>query len=159
MLCLTDARRKSVYDATLGRKDDGSGRRRTLEEILLLRKVLDENQLAKARSYAAAVGVDVRDAIVQQRLAKSELVMPAYAESIGLAYIELADIQIDPELAGQVPAILARQHSLLPVMIDEEQLLVASPKTGSTRTPKKNCICGSICRCGRCCARRPEFIS
>ena len=127
MLCLTDARRKSEYDATLGRKDDGSGRRRTLEEILLLRKVLDEGQLAKARSYAAAVGVDVRDAVVQQRLAKSELVMPAYAESIGLAYIELSDIQIDPALAAQVPAILARQHSLLPVMIDDRQLLVASP--------------------------------
>lgn len=127
MLCLTDARRKSEYDASLGRKDDGSGRRRTFEEILLLRKVLDEAQLSKARNYAAAVGVEVRDAIVQQRLAKSEQVMPAYAEAIGLAYVELSEMPIDAALVARAPALLARQHSLLPVMIDDGQLLVASP--------------------------------
>ena len=127
MLCLTDATRKREYDATLGRKDTGALRRRTLEEILLADKVIDQNQLAKARSYAAAVGLDVRDALVQQKMAPAEVVMPAYAESQGLPYIELADVGVDEELLPQVPARLARQHSCVPVMVDEGNLLMASP--------------------------------
>ena len=47
MLCLTDTRRKREYDASLGRKDAGEGRRRSLEEILLYSKVVDEAGLAK----------------------------------------------------------------------------------------------------------------
>jgi len=127
MLCLTDAQRKREYDATLGRKDTGEGRRRTLEEILLAGKKIDAAQLTKARNYAKAVGLETRDALVQQRLAAPEVVMLAYAESLGLPYVELADVGVDEHLVPQVPATLARQHSCLPVMVDDGQLLMASP--------------------------------
>lgn len=127
MLCLTDAQRKREYDAAMGRKTTGEGKRRTLEEILLSQKAIDEAQLAKARNFSKAVGVEVRDALLQQKLARPEVVMPAYAESIGLPFLDLADIQLDETLIPQVPAVLARQHSLAPVMKDRNQLLVASP--------------------------------
>src|SRR5947208_13109642 len=52
MLCLTDATRKGEYDASQGREQQAPGQRRTLEQILLGRKVIDANQLAKARAYA-----------------------------------------------------------------------------------------------------------
>lgn len=126
MLCLTDTKRKGEYDASLGRKTSSSGKLRTMEEILLSRKVLEPDQLAKARNFANAVGVEVRDAIVQQKLAKPEDVMPAYAESIGLPYVDLADVQLDPQILPRVPAGLARQFTILPIMIENEQLLVAS---------------------------------
>jgi len=127
MLCLTDLRRKGEYDAQLGREEEGPGRRRTLEQILLARKVIDQAQLEKARSYADAVGLEVRDALVQQKMATPDVVMLAYAESQGLPYIELADIGVDEQLVLQIPAGLARQHSCVPVMVDENQLLMASP--------------------------------
>ena len=127
MLCLTDAARKGEYDASLGRADRGPGKRRTLEQILLAQKVIDANQLAKARAYANAIGLEVRDAIVQQKLARPDVVMPAYAESLGLPYLDLADIAFDESLVRQVPAVLARQHSCAPVMVDDKHLLVASP--------------------------------
>jgi hypothetical protein len=127
MLCLTDAARKREYDAAQGRVSAGEGLQRTLEQILLARQVVDAAGLAKARSYATAVGVDIRDALVQQRLAKAEVVMPAYAESVGLPYLDLADVTLDAELLGRVPAVLARQHSCVPVMIDQGYLLLAAP--------------------------------
>ena len=52
--------------------------------------MIDQAALDKARNFAKAIGVEVRDALVQQKLAKSEAVMPAYAESIGLPYLDLA---------------------------------------------------------------------
>lgn len=126
MLLLTDAQRKREYDASLGRKGSAGGRR-TLEEILLARQAVDAAGLAKARNYANAVGVEVRDALLQQRLAAADVVMPAYAESVGLPYLELGEIELSVELLKRVPAVLARQHSCAPVMIDDGTLLVASP--------------------------------
>lgn len=127
MLCLTDSRRKIEYDASLGRERKTEGKRRTLEEILIAEKVIDTAGLDKARKFAAAVGVELRDAVLQQKVAKPEAVSVAFAESVGLPYLDLADIQIDPALASSVPAVLARQHSCVPVMIDDGQLLLASP--------------------------------
>jgi len=127
MLCLTDADRKREYDATLGRKDTGTGRRRSFEEILLANRILDQEQLAKARNFSEAVGLSIRDAVVQQKLAAPDVVMTAYAEAMGLPYVELEDVGVDEQVAASVPASIARQHSCVPVMIDRGQLLMASP--------------------------------
>lgn len=127
MLCLTDAQRKAEYDVSLGRTIAGDdGRRRSLEEILLRRSIIDQAKLQKARSYATAVGVEIRDALIQQKLVPADVVMPAFAESIGVPYLDLAEFEIDPVLARRVPAYIARQQSLAAVMIDNNQLLVAS---------------------------------
>jgi hypothetical protein len=126
MLCLTDATRKAEYDASLGRKQEAK-LGRSLEEILIRRKVVDSAQLAKARNYANAVGVEVREALVQQKLAAQDAVMQAYAESVGVPFIDLEDIHIDVRLVPQVPALMARQHSCAPLMIDDGVLLMASP--------------------------------
>jgi hypothetical protein len=127
MLCLTDAQRKLEYDASLGRREPVEGRQRTLEEILLAGKTITREQLDKARNYADAVGLEIRDALVQQKMAPADVVVLAYAESLGLPYIELGDVAIDEGLVPRVPPTLARQHSCVPVMTDEGQLLMASP--------------------------------
>lgn len=127
MLCLTDARRKREYDVTLGRKDAGEGRRRTLEEILLANQAIDQTQLDKARRFAEQVGLDIRNAILQQKLAGPDTVMLAYAESQGLPYVELEDVGVDEGLVPQIPPMTARQHSCVPIMADAGQVLMASP--------------------------------
>lgn len=127
MLCLTDARRKREYDITLGREKAASDKRQTFEELLLSRGVLDSAKLKKARDYANAIGVEVRDAVVQQKLATQDVVMELFAESIGLPYLDLSQVTVDMALITKVPAVVARQHSCVPVMLDQGQLLMASP--------------------------------
>ena len=127
MLCLTDAQRKREYDASLGRKDVGEGRRRSFEEILLANKVIDRDQLTKARNFANAVGLEIRDAVLQQKLATHEAVMLAYAESLGLPYVDLTEIGVDEQLVAKVPVSLCRQRSCVPVLSDASQVLMASP--------------------------------
>jgi hypothetical protein len=127
MLCLTDSHRKGDYDASLGRQGGGETRKRSLEELLVGRKIIDKEQLAKAQSLAAAIGVDLRDAVIQQKLAKPEAVTQAYADSLGLPFVDLSQLTPDPELLPKLPAVLARQHSCVPLMIDQEKVLVASP--------------------------------
>lgn len=126
MLCLTDAQRKAEYDATLGRRAEVKAGR-SLEEILIYRKAIDAAGLQKARNYAQAVGVEVRDALVQQKLCGADVVLQAFAESVGLPCIDLNDIGIDEALVPKMPAVLARQNSCAPIMVDEGMLLMASP--------------------------------
>ncbi len=127
MLCLTDAKRKREYDASLGRTDFGSGKLRSFEEILLGNKLLDAGQLKKARNYANAVGLDVRDAVLQQKMAEPEEVTLAYAESQGLPFIDLEDAVIDEQLIPKIAPNTARSHSCIPFMIEGDRLLMLSP--------------------------------
>jgi hypothetical protein len=127
MLCLTDTRRKGEYDASLGRTEKSSRKKHTLEQILVGRKIITTEQLEKARSLAKAINLEIRDAVMQQKAAAPDAVMSAYAESLGLPYIDLGDVGVNEEIAPQVPAMMARQHSCVPVMIDNGQLLMASP--------------------------------
>lgn len=124
MICLTDARRKEEYDITLGREAAADGKRQTCEQILLRRKVLTPEQLEKARKFAGAINVDVQDAVVQLKLASSDVAMQAYAESLGLPYIDLADTGVLEPICAKIPAVLARRHSCLPVMLDDDGALV-----------------------------------
>jgi hypothetical protein len=127
MLCLTDAQRKREYDVTLGRKEAGVAGRRSLEEILLSNRDVDQAQLEKARRFADQVGLEIRDALVQQKLAAPDTVMLAYAESQGLPYVELEEVGVDEELVPQIPSTTAKQHSCIPIMADGGQVLMASP--------------------------------
>jgi hypothetical protein len=127
MLCLTDSRRKAEYDASLGRTGGPTSKQRTLDELVVLRKVITAEQLAKAQQLAKAIGVDLRDALLQQKGLPVEAIMQCQAEALGIPYIDLAQFTLDIELAQKVPATLARQHSCVAIMIDGDRVLVASP--------------------------------
>ncbi len=127
MLCLTDAQRKSDYDASLGRVRTEEGKRPTFEQILLSRKMLTPDQLNRVRGFADAVGLPIRDALLQQKMVAPEAVMQAYAESVGLPYVDLAETGVDETLVLQIPTAMARNFSCVPVMVDDGQMLIASP--------------------------------
>jgi len=126
MLCLTDAKRKTDYDASLGRQKAAGGRRQTFEDLLVGQGV-SRDSLEKAQKFAAATGMSIRDAVLQQKLATPEIVMQEYAESLGLPYLDLGDVTIDPDLLARISAVTARTYSFVPVMVDDSQLLLASP--------------------------------
>jgi len=128
MLCLTDQERKAEYDASLGRKGTETvKRRRSLEDILLLNKIVPEERMKQIKNYADTLGIDLQQAVLQQKVAQPEIVMLAYAESIGLPFISLEDVGVDEEIAPQINPNTARQHSFVPVMTDQGQLILASP--------------------------------
>ncbi|MBR0226479.1 MAG: hypothetical protein IJL92_10515 [Thermoguttaceae bacterium] len=133
MLCLTDAERKAEYDHSLGRKVKGkeetdSYGRRTLETILRDDGIASPDQIKKAKNYADALGVDLHEALMQQKIAEPEKIMLAYAESIGVPFVSLDDVPVDEYYAPQINPVTARQNSFVPIMSDMGKLIVASPK-------------------------------
>lgn len=128
MLCLTDSARKLEYDISLGRKVETPKVRRSLEEILITNQIVPADRMKQVKGYADAVGIDLQEAVPQQKLAPPEAVMLAYAESIGLPFVSIEDIGVDENVAPQINPNTARQHSFVPLMVDRGQLLLASPK-------------------------------
>lgn len=128
MLCLTDSARKLEYDVSLGRKVQTSKVRRSLEDILVQNDIVPADRMKQVKGYADAVGIDLQEAVMQQKLGTPEAVMLAYAESIGLPFVSVSDIGVDESVAPQINPNTARMHSFVPLMIDRGQLLLASPK-------------------------------
>ncbi len=127
MLCLTDLQRKEEYDLSLGHKQARAGRRDKLADILLEGDSVSREQLEIASQYADSVGLSLRDALMQKNVAPAEIIMQAHARSVGLPFLNLSDVIIDESLLPKISAVLARTHSLVPIMIENEQLLLASP--------------------------------
>ena len=128
MLCLTDVKRKKDYDISLGRKEAKIREQQGgLADILLRKKLLDRAQLELAENYASLVGLSLRDAICQKELLPQLTVMQAFAQAEGLPFIELADVTIDENLFSKISALIARTHSVVPFMVENNHLLLASP--------------------------------
>ncbi len=128
MLVLSDARRKNDYDASIGGKQGRDVRLTELDKIVKARKVLDDAGLEKAQKFADTVNLELHEAIINQKLASPDVVMPLYAESIGLPYVQLSALTFDESLIATVPAVMARQNSFTPVLIDDDQVVIAAPR-------------------------------
>lgn len=128
MLCLTDVERKRDYDKSLGREfeeETGRGGGKTMEALLVEQNHASAAQIKEAREYAERGGLDLRDALVQLRIVEPEVAAQALAEEVGLPYIDLTEMLPDDDVLDRVPRKVVKQHSILPLFIDQDRLLVA----------------------------------
>ena len=127
MLCLTDLERKREYDQGLGREfeEDASGPK-TVDSILLEHKHVSLDQVKTAKEHAERAGLDLRDAFVQLKMVDSETAAQALAQELGIPFVDLSETVPEDDVLDKVPRSTVKQHSILPMFIDEGVLLVAS---------------------------------
>ncbi len=129
MLALTDEARKRDYDVSLGRKfkeETNALGRVPMGRLLVKADKISREQLAEAEGFAEARGLDLRDALVQMKLVSAKLAYRAYAREQGLPYADLADLAPDEDVLRQFPKATAKRHGLLPLIVDEDAVLVAT---------------------------------
>ena len=102
--------------------------RKNLESILLENKIVSEEQLQQVVRYAQSVGIDLHEAVLQQKTAAPEAVMMAYAESVGLPFVHFDEVAVDESIIQQIDSMTARQFSLIPVSVDEGYVQLATTK-------------------------------
>lgn len=128
MLCLTDPDRKREYDESLGRTvevpEDVLGRR-PMEDVLVAKGLITSEQKREAQSFAEARGLLMRDAVVQMKLVDVETATQAYAQQLGLSYVDLNEMTPDDSVLDQVPRSVVKRNSILPLFVDDDVLLVA----------------------------------
>ncbi len=93
-------------------------------ELLYNRGLLDQQQVELARSQTNGRRLD--QVAVDMGLITEEQALSALADELGMRYIELKDIEIDPELLSKFPTSVVFRHSLLPIARKNGRVLVAT---------------------------------
>src|SRR5262245_20651899 len=126
MLCLTDLERKREYDQSQGREFEEEDKGPlTMDQILLEGKHISPDQAKEARAHAERAGLDLRDSFVQLKMVAPDIAAQALAQELRLPYVDLADMLPDNAVLDEVPKATVKQHSILPLFIDQGVLLVA----------------------------------
>ena len=97
-----------------------------LDELLLSRGLITQEQLDEARYQAAERGRSVGRIVIELGFVSEGSLVSILAEQLGLEYIDLNEAQIDPLAVSMVPEATARRHSCIPVRIDDMNRLVVA---------------------------------
>ncbi|MBE0475783.1 MAG: Flp pilus assembly complex ATPase component TadA [Coriobacteriia bacterium] len=64
-------------------------------------------------------------ALVEKGFAQERQIAQAVAEQMGLAFVDLGAVELDPNAASVLSADLAKRYNVLPLRVDEDELFVA----------------------------------
>lgn len=103
----------------------GLVRRKTVGEILMGRKLLDEKQLKKAEGHAKDKGYSVQQAIVELDLLKTPRLLKVLSEEWQVKAVDLSQMELDEEIIDILPEAVARRHMAVPFAKEESVLFIA----------------------------------
>jgi type IV pilus assembly protein PilB len=98
-----------------------SGKR--LGKVLVQAGVITEEQMVSA--LAEADDRSLTMVLVEQGVASEQKIAQAVAENMGLPFVDLGGYDIDPAAATLLAIDLARRHQVLPIKIQDDELVVA----------------------------------
>ena len=95
-----------------------------LDELLLARGLISDEQLTEARHQASSSGRSLGRVLIELGFVSEAGLVSILAEQLGLEFIDLSDATIDPSAVAMVPEGTARRHNCVPVRVDENGRLV-----------------------------------
>lgn len=95
-----------------------------ISEVLIRQGLLTTDQGDQVRKQANGHRFD--QAVIEMGLLTEEQTLRAFAEELGMKYVELKDVEIDPELLSLFPTSTIYRHSLLPLRRENGRVEVAT---------------------------------
>jgi len=99
--------------------------------MLLEEGLLTRNDLERAAGIQAESGGPLTRILVEEHIVAEADLVKTLARHIGIEYVDLAEIAIDPAAAALVPESLARRYSVMPIGFDGDRLVVAMADPGN----------------------------
>ncbi|MGH2750410.1 MAG: GspE/PulE family protein [Actinomycetota bacterium] len=96
-----------------------------LDQLLLTRGLLSEEQLQEARDTAHQRGRSLGRVLIELGYVTEAGLVAILAEQLGLEFIDLAEASLDASAVALVPEATARRHSCIPVRFEEDKLILA----------------------------------
>ncbi len=98
---------------------------RHLGTMLLEEGLLTREQLDRAVAVQAETGTPLGRVLVDEGLVPEAELVKALARQIGIEYVDLTEISIDPAAAALVPEYLAQRYTVIPIGFEDDRLVVA----------------------------------
>lgn len=96
-----------------------------LLDILYKRNLITDEQLNRISKIQKSTGNDLQKIIIELDILKKDEMMLALADEIGVKYVNLNDVNIDPTIVVLIPEEMARRHQLIAIDKEENILTVA----------------------------------
>ena len=96
-----------------------------ITDILFKKGLITPEEIEKIVNIQKTTAADLQKIIIQEDILKKDEMMMAIAEEIGVKYVNLNDIEIDPAIAALIPEEMARRHQII-ALDKEEDLLTVS---------------------------------
>ncbi len=98
---------------------------RFLSDILRKKGLISEKDVDRIIKIQRDIGKDLQNIIIELNILKKDEMMIALADEIGVKYVNLDDVNIDPVIVVLIPEEMARRHQLIAIDKDENKLTVA----------------------------------
>lgn len=97
-----------------------------LSDILYKKALLNKEELDRILKIQKENGSnDLQKIIIDLDILKKDQIMLALADEIGVKYVNLDDINIEPTIVVLIPEEMARRHQLIAIDKDEKKLTIA----------------------------------
>jgi type IV pilus assembly protein PilB len=103
----------------------GLSRKKTIREVLLEKKLLEDGKLQQADDTAKKEGKAFQQTVVDLGLLPKGKLLKVLSEDWGVKAVDLAQMEIDKEIATLIPEGVARRHQAVPFAKEESVLFVA----------------------------------
>jgi len=100
---------------------------RPLGEILLEMGLVNAEQISVALDEQKGSHKRLGEILVGRGLLTRDQVLRGLCQRFGVPYVNLRTFDIDPRAVGLVPGHFARKHLVMPLLLDQDRLLVALP--------------------------------
>jgi type IV pilus assembly protein PilB len=97
-----------------------------LDELLLARRLVTEQQLQEAKDQAAQRQRSLGRVLIELGFVTEAGLVSILAQQLGLEFVDLSETKIDGSAVALVPELVARRHNCLPVGFDEGGRLIVA---------------------------------
>ncbi len=102
-----------------------SFRRKEIGELLVENGLVTERQLARASDQAAKAGESVQKILVNMGFVSDKDITEMVGMQLGVPFVDLDTVDIDPELVHTVPDNLATRYNVIPIELVDNKLKLA----------------------------------
>lgn len=97
-----------------------------LQDILLKNNIIDEVRFTELENQSKENGASLYSLLINQNLIEKEKLNRLIAEYFGVKYINLTEIEIDPEISKHIPEIIAKKNNAIIFKRDKQGIHLAT---------------------------------
>jgi len=99
--------------------------RKRLGELLVEKGIITREQLRDALALQRSTGKKLGEILISQNLISEAQMAKVLQEQLGIPFVDLNKMNIDPKLTEYIPFMLARRHTLIPIKKENGKLYIA----------------------------------